>query len=580
MGLVWRETQWGTFMLGALTLTNACFPIAVGYAGKRIVDAVVSHDRNATLWFTGAELALVAGMTLAQRGLGLVRTLLGARLGVRINVEILEKAQTLSLAQYEDPAVYDQLSRARREASSRPLSVITGLFTLLQNVLLLVGTLGLLIHLSFVSVLALVLAALPATASELRFGAAAFRMRNFRAPETRRLGYIEFLLGNEGNAKEMMTLGLGPMFLGRYKNLAEQIATEDAALSKKRARSGYLLSLLALFAFYGFYATIAVQAAAGLITLGNLTLYVLMFRQGQNAFQSLLSGVSGMFEDNLYMSNLFAFLDLKPVMTTTQRATVTDTLESLPGIAFENVGFKYPGKDTWALRGISLHVKPGERIALVGENGSGKTTFIKLLTRLYEPTEGTIRLDGKLLQDYDLAALRNRLGVIFQDFVRYQVSLGENVGLGDVAHLTDTERVHSALKRGGADDFANALPEGLETPLGRWFATKGTELSGGQWQRVALSRAFMRSDADILVLDEPTSALDAESEEAIFQRFQELSVGKTTFLISHRFPTVRTANRIIVLRQGEVAEEGSHEALIARNGRYSELFALQAKGYL
>jgi ATP-binding cassette, subfamily B, bacterial len=566
----------------------------------------VERDRASTLGLTAIELLLVVIMTLSQRGLGLTRTLLGASLGMRINVMILEKAQTLSLAQYEDPGVYDQLARARREASSRPLSAVTGLFTLLQNILLLLGTLGFLLQLSAVSVLALILAALPATYAELRFSTAAFRMRNFRSPEARRLNYIEFLLGNEGNAKEMMTFGLGPNFLNRYKTLAGQITDEDAALSKKRSALGYLLSLLALMAFYGFYGTIAARAALGLITIGNLTLYVLMFRQGQNAFQSLLSGLSGMFEDNLYMSNLFAFLDLKGINQALDRAepvavaveveaelrkdaekleltAAGDTgghNEGTAHIEFENVGFKYPGKETWALRGINLRIHPGERIALVGENGSGKTTFIKLLTRLYEPTEGLIRLNGKLLSTYDADDLRRRIGVIFQDFVRYQLSLQENVGVGDIDHAEEAERVQHALKQGGGDDISAGLPEGLGTPLGRWFNVKGAELSGGQWQRIALSRAFMRKDASILVLDEPTSALDAESEEAIFRRFQTVSAGKTTFLISHRFPTVRTADRIVVLRQGLIVEEGSHAELLAQKGRYSELFALQAKGYL
>jgi ATP-binding cassette, subfamily B, bacterial len=576
--LVWQENAFVIVAIAVLTLASAILPLAIAYAGKRIVDVVIEHDSAMALRYTAIELVLVALSTLAVRASGLARTLIGARLGARINVMILEKAQSLSLGQFEDPGVYDQLSRARREASSRPLSVITSAFGLMQNLLLLFATMGLLLRLSALSVLALVLAALPATFAELRFSTAAFRLRNFRVPETRRLNYIEFLLGNEGNAKEMMTFGLGPTFLSRYRDLAQSITKEDAQLAKKRAIYGYLLSLLALFAFYGFYGTVAVRTALGLLTVGNLTLYVMMFRQGQSAFQALLFGLSSIFEDNLYMSNLFSFLDLKTVATT--ESTSQDEHVGEIGIVFDNVGFRYPGKEDWALRNISVHVKPGERIALVGENGSGKTTFIKLLTRLYEPTEGSIRLDGKPLSAYPVADLRAQVGVIFQDFVRYQLSLKENVGVGDIARIAETERVEHALERGGAEDLPKTLPEGLETALGRWFNVKGAELSGGQWQRIALSRAFMRTDAKILVLDEPTSALDAESEEAIFQRFQALSEGKTTFLISHRFPTVRTANRILVLRQGAIVEEGSHSELLSKGGRYSELFALQAKGYL
>jgi ATP-binding cassette, subfamily B, bacterial len=587
--LVWAASRRGTLALVALVLLGTAFPLAVAYVGKAIVDAILLGASEQALRLVVLEAALMVGSSLTARGTALARQIVGARLGVDINVKILEKAQQLSLPHFEDPEVYDKLSKARREASSRPLSVVMGFLSLVQNALSLVGYLGLLVHVSGVAVVGLVLAAVPATLAEVRFSSANFRLRSFRAPETRRLAYYEFLLGNEGNAKEIMTFGLGPLFLSRYKELAETIYQEDKNLLVRRSIWGYVLSLLAVIAFYLFYAHVTLQTASKLLTLGSLTLYVVAFRQGQAAFQGILATLSGMFEDNLYMSNLFSFLvlDVRPSNKVTP-AEATAKAEDPLGIVFENVGFRYqpasasePSSDErWALRNISLHIAPGERLALVGENGSGKTTFIKLLTRLYEPTEGRILLDGRALSLWDEDSLRKRLGVIFQDFAKYHLSLAENVGLGSVEHLTDVDRIRRAIELGGASALASELPKGETTTLGRWFSREGTELSGGQWQKVALARAFMREGADILILDEPTSALDAQAEEAVFRKFQELSTGKTTILISHRFPTVRTADRIVVLAKGAIVEQGSHEELLAAKGRYQELFDLQAKGYM
>jgi ATP-binding cassette, subfamily B, bacterial len=587
--LAFRFAPRGILILGALTISGAFVPMAMAYAGKRIVDAIVASNRPHVLRWVIVELCAAALLALVQRLQALVRASVGARLGVDINVLILEKAQHLDLPHFEDPEFYDRLSRARREASSRPLSVVTGLFALVQHTLTLLGFGAILLQVNLWAVLGLVLAAIPATYAELRFSAAAFRMRNFRAPDTRRLSYLEFLLGNEGNAKEMMVFGLGPTFLERYRVLADKMYVEDRVLARKRSLWGYLLSLLAVILFYVFYGSVAAGAAAATLTLGNLTLYVASFRQGQQAFQSLLATMGGMFEDNLYMSNLFAYLaiETKPVAQPQRHAPSAEQqrsrLETLPTeyeLEFRDVGFRYPGKEPWALRHLNLRVRAGEHVALVGDNGSGKTTLIKLLTRLYEPTEGTILLCGIDTRTLELPVLRERIGVIFQDYVRYHLSLAENVGVGSIEEIANPELLERALQSGGAKEIANTLPAGNETHLGRWFSREGTELSGGQWQRVALSRAFMRENADILILDEPTSALDAEAEQATFERFQKLSSNKTTFLISHRFSTVRTADRIIVLRNGTVMEEGSHAELMEKSGRYSELFKLQAKGYL
>jgi ATP-binding cassette subfamily B protein len=374
--------------------------------------------------------------------------------------------------------------------------------------------------------------------------------------------------------------GLGPMLLDRYRSLGETFYREDRDLAMKRARAAYLLSLIGTAAFYGCYAVMAVAAAAGTLTLGKLTLYVVAFRQGQQAFQAILTAIGGMYEDNLYMSNLFAYLAI-PVGTGPARgpAVSPSAPEGEQGLRFEGVGFRYPGREDWALRGIDLVIPRGQVIALVGHNGAGKTTFVKLMTRLYEPTEGRILLDGRDLADWDPEALRARIGVVFQDFNQYQLKLRENVGVGSVEHMQDEARVERAVEHGGARELVLSMAEGLETPLGRWFKD-GVELSGGQWQKIALARAFMREEADILVLDEPTASLDAEAEHAVFERFRTLTKGRTTILISHRFPTVRMADRILVVEGGRIVEEGTHAELVAKGARYARLFELQARGYL
>jgi ATP-binding cassette, subfamily B, bacterial len=577
--LVWRSSPRATFGLAALTLGAAGIPLAIAWVGKAIMDAVVAADGAATLRWVMIELGLVAGQALVQRGLGLLRQLIGARLGIDINVQILEKAQTLDLRHFEDPEFYDQLTRARREASTRPLSVVNESFQLIQNLLTLAGYIVLLVSFSGWAVVGLVLAAVPATLVEMRFSTAAFRLRNWRSPETRRLNYLEYVLANDNHAKEVKLFGLGPMLLGRYRELAETFFREDRALATRRAFWAYVLSLLATATFYGCYAVMAVQTARGKLTLGEMTLYIIAFRQGQQAFQSILTALGSMYEDNLYMSNLFKYLAIPTATSAAPALPPPAALAEEQGIRFEGVGFRYPGRDEWALRGLDLFIPRGQSLALVGHNGAGKTTFIKLLTRLYEPTEGRILLDGRDLRGWDVDELRARIGVIFQDFNEYQLAVRENVGVGSVGHLEDELRLRRAVESGGATEVVGALKQGLDTPLGRWFH-QGVELSGGQWQKIALARAFMREEADILVLDEPTAALDAEAEHAVFERFRRLARDRTTILISHRFPTVRMADRILVIEGGRVVEEGTHDELVAAGARYAQLFALQARGYL
>ena len=582
---MWRSSRTGTLALLALTLVSALFPLAIAYVGKAIVDAVVARSADRALRLVLLELGLVAGQTAITRALGLVRGLLGARLSIDINVAILDKALTLPLAGFEDAELYDKLTRARREASSRPLSVVTETFQLVQNTITLVGYAYLLYRWSGLALVALVAAAIPATVVEMKFSAAAFRIRNWRSPETRRMSYLEYVLANDDHAKEVKAFGLGPVLLDRYRALGEAFYAEDRKLAVRRAAWAFALSLLATGAFYGAYVAMALAAARGALSLGDMVLYVAAFRQGQQAFQAILTAVGGMYEDNLYMSNLFAYLSFE--VTPPQAApalgaeaeAAREPRSAEAGIRFEGVGFRYPGQEKWALSKIDLFVPAGESLALVGHNGAGKTTFIKLLTRLYEPTEGRILLDGRDLRDWEAEALRRRVGVVFQDFNQYQLKLRDNVGLGSVDHREDEDRIKRAAARGGADEIIEGVPGGLDAQLGRWFK-EGVELSGGQWQKIALSRAFMREEADILVLDEPTAALDAEAEHAVFERFRALSEGRTSILISHRFPTVRMADRIVVIEGGRLLEQGTHEELCALGGRYAELFTLQAKGYL
>ena len=586
--LVWDSSPSLLVYLSGLSVAGAILPLWIAYAGKRIIDAVVQHSRPLTLHWVGLELLFVALSAATQRGQGLVRSLLGARLGTDVNVQILDRALRLDLSFFEDAEFYDKLTRARREASSRPVALLSESFALVQNVVTLLGYAVMLSHFSAWIVLGLLLATLPATLSEMRYSKIAFRIRNWRSPESRKLLYLEYVLANDEHVKEVKLFGIGPHLLERYRTLAESFFVEDKKLAIRRAVLTHAFSLIGTFAFYATYGVMAVAAALSRITLGNLTLYVVSLRQGQQAFQSVLSGIGNLYEHNLYMSNLFSYIELAEASEQAQRerAERAQRAEPRPGVAagsetgirFEDVGFHYPGKDSWALRHIDLAIAPGDSIALVGENGAGKTTFVKLLAGLYEPSEGRIVLDGRELSTWDPQQLRQRFGVLFQDFNKYQLKLRENIGFGSVAHLSDVLRIERAAERGGASELLKTLPGGLDAPLGHWFE-KGSELSGGQWQKVALARAFMREEADILVLDEPTAALDAESEHAVFERFRELAKGRTTIVISHRFPTVRMAKNIIVLEQGQIVEHGSHELLLERDGKYARMFQLQAQGY-
>ncbi len=528
-----------------------------------------------SLFYVGLEAIAVILLAGSQRGIIICQSLLRALMGQRVNVLILEKALTLDLRQFEDSEFYDKLTNARREASVRPLSLVSRTFGLVQNALSLITYGILLVHFSVWAVVVLILAAMPVFIAETKFAGEGFRLFSWRAPETRQQNYLENLLAREDFVTEVKLYQLGEMLLERYRNLFEQLYGEDRDLTLRRGLWGYLLSLVSTGAFYLAYAWIVLETVLGKISLGDMTMYLTVFRQGQSTFSNALTSIGGMYEDNLYLSNLYDFLE-EEVPKSWGKATIG--LNSQDGIRFENVSFTYPGNSKPALRNISLHLKPREKLAIVGENGSGKTTLIKLLTRLYTPDSGRIFLDGLDLQEWDVDVLRRRIGVIFQNFVRYQFTVGENIGVGDVEHLENKTQWQTAAQKGMAQSFIDQLPQNFQTQLGRWFKG-GQELSGGQWQKIALSRAFMRSQADILVLDEPTSAIDAQAEFEIFNHFRAITQNQMVLLISHRFSTVRMADKILVIENGEVIEQGTHEDLLKLGGRYAKLFLLQAAGY-
>lgn len=581
LGLVWTTSRVLTIAIATFTLVSGLLPAVIAYVGKLIVDSVVISassgllsDRNLALSYVGLEAIALIILAASQKGSTVSQSLLRVLLGQRVNVLILEKSLTLDLAHFEDSEFYDKLTQARSQASSRPLSLISRIFGLVQSALTLITFSGLLLHFSVWAVVVLVLAAIPSFIAETRFSEHAFRLFRWRSPETRQQHYLETLLTREDYAKEVQLYQLGEMLLQRYRDVFDRLYVEDRNLTIQKGFWGYVWGLLSTVTFYGAYAWIVMEAIAGKITLGEMTMYLVVFRQGQSTVTAALTSIGGMYEDNLYLANLYEFLE-QPIPKSDGKITKGIMPE---GIRFENVSFCYPESQQPVLQDISLHLHHGEKLAIVGENGSGKTTLIKLLTRLYIPTSGKIFLDGVDLNDWDINILRKRIGVIFQNFVQYQFTVGENVGVGDINHINDNQEWEVASEKGTAKPFIDNMPKRFDTQLGKWFKG-GQELSGGQWQKIALSRAFMRSQADILVLDEPTSAMDAEAEMNIFNHFRALTKEQMVVLISHRFSTVRMADKIIVMADGKIVEQGSHEHLLEANGRYAHLFSLQAAGY-
>jgi ATP-binding cassette subfamily B protein len=583
--IVWSTSAKLTIAMALTTLFAGVLPAAIASVGGLFVDVVsnafqddgsnTAQLRSEALYYVFLEAGLVVLMTGAQRINTVCQSILRVLLGNKINVMILEKALTLELAHFENAEYYDKLVRARREASSRPLSLVIKTFDLFRDIIALI-TIGIwLFQFSPYAVLLLAVAGVPAFIAEAKFSGEAFRIHRRRSAERRMQIYLEMVLTREDGVKEVKLLQLGKMFLQRYVDIFLNIYKEDRSLVLRRSIWGYILGLIASAAFYFAYGWVGFAAIAGAITIGQMTMYIAQFRLGQNSVTNSLTSINGMYEDNLYLSNLTEFLSHKVPEQTGEGIAGPNPDD---GIRFENVSFSYPGSQTPALKNINLHITPGESLAIVGENGSGKTTLIKLLTRLYAPTEGRILVDGLDLQEWDTNAIREKIGVIFQDFARYQLIVGENIGIGDVDNIDDGNQIEEAARKGMADEFVRDLPLDYQTQLGTWFKD-GKELSGGQWQKIALSRAFMRSKADILILDEPTAAIDARAEAEIFEHFNDLTDNRISIIISHRFSTVRRADHIIVLEKAEVLEQGSHQQLLEMDGQYATLFNLQAKGY-
>ncbi len=584
LALVWQADAAGSLVLAVLTVVQAALPASMAWVGKLIIDAAVNSAHlpadqvRAKVWtWVSVELGLATLSLVVTRVAAFNREVLRVALGNLINEQILAKSLTLELRHFEDSATYDLMQNARREASSRPLSLAMDAVGVVRSTLTLGSFAALLWAVSWWSVLVLVVAAVPAFLAETRLSTDAFRLYSWRAPEGRKLNYLEWILTRDSHVKEVKLFGLGPLILGRYRELFAKFLGEDRRLARRRLLFGTLLGLLSLAAFYVCYLAVAARAADALITVGDLTLYVAVFHQGQGALESVLGSVAGMYEDALYLSNLTFFLEL-PTVAEAPRSLPAATLPRGPHrLELDHVTFRYPGRQEDALHDVSLTLEPGEKLALVGENGAGKSTLIKLLLRLYEPTSGTIRYGGVDLRDLDATDLRSRVGAVFQDFVRYQFTASENIGLGLPARLDDRVAIEAAADAGGARPVIDGLPQKFDTMLGGWFE-KGHELSGGQWQKLAISRAFMR-EGEVLVLDEPTASIDAEAEVAMFERFRELARDRSALIISHRFSTVRMADRIAVLQGGRVTELGSHDELLALGGRYAKLFTLQAQGY-
>ncbi len=577
-----RETNLRlALVLVTLTIAAGALPAVTAWIGALIVDAVIyasttgSGDAAPVFRLVVLEGLVIAALALVSRGLWFTNSLLRAQLGHRVNVMILEKALTLELSQFEDSEFNDRLIRARRDASMRPLSLVMRTFGLAQNIISLVSFGILLAGYSPWAVALLLVAGLPGFIAETKFSADAYRLYHWRSTEQRRQDYLESVMGRDDHAKEVKLFKLGPRLLARYNSTFRLLYSEDRRLAFRRESWGFALGQLATISLYAAYIWVALSSVRGEISVGQMTMYLLLFRQGQVAVTAALSSVGGLYEDSLYVSMLYEYLDA-PVHL--RNGSAKQGPNPTDGIRFEQVSFRYPGASEDVLQELNLHVEPGSCLALVGSNGSGKTTIIKLLTGLYQPTAGRVLIDGLDLREWDQTKLRERVGVIFQDFNRYQLQVGENIGAGDEQHFNDSGRWREAASKGGAEAFIDQLPKGFDTQLGKWFAD-GHELSGGQWQKVALSRAFMRTHADILVLDEPTAAMDAQAEAEVFEHFNQLAKSRITILISHRFSTVRMANQIAVIDAGRLVELGGHAELMNLDGRYARLFRLQARGY-
>ena len=583
--LVYQTHRGYTVAILALRAVRSFVPLSVLWVGKLIIDGVIAAVRTQAAgaavdwWHLGGLVGLELGFAVVGEALArlssLLESLLGDLFGNRISVRLMQHAATLDLAQFEDAEVYDHLERARRQTVGR-----IGLFTLLlataQSLVTLITLASVLLLQQPWLLLLLAVAVVPSFLGEAHYASLGYSLLFHWTPERRLLDYLRYMGASDESAKEVKLFGLSDFLVDRYARLSDEFYAENKWLAVRRNVVSTALVTVGTLGYYAAYAVIIYFTVLGRYTIGALTFLAGSFRQSRDLIQGVLLSLSQIYEQSLYLADLFTFFDVQPRVTSKPGARAVPK-PIREGFAFENVGFRYPGSDRWAVRHLTFRIRPEERVALVGENGAGKTTLVKLLARLYDPDEGRILLDGVDLREHDLESLRRNIGVIFQDFVRYEFILKENIGVGQVEGLGDEARIREAARRSLADSVATRLEKGYDQVLGRRFEG-GVELSGGEWQKVALGRAYMR-EAQVLILDEPTAALDARAEYEVFLRFAELTKGKMAVLISHWFSTVRMADRIIVLRGGELVDQGTHEELLARGGLYAELFSLQAAGY-
>jgi len=579
--MVWATSPGLSVSTLTLRCVSALFPLATLWVSKLIIDLVVRAIRHqpvapSAIWkLLILELFLAIGADTLGRLVSLVDSLLGDRFTNHVSIRLMEHANSLDLISFEDPVFYDKMERARRQTTAR-LGMLAGLAGMLQQLLTLLSLLSAVIFFSPWLLLLLVAATIPVFFGETHFAMLNYSMLFRYTPERRELDYLRYLGASSQSAKEMKIFGLGEYLAERSRRLFERFYAENKRLAVHRAWHGTLLNLVPTGAYYTAYAFIIVRALAGALTIGDLTLMVGAFSKARSIMESLVSGLVGVSEQALFIKDLFDFFQTNPLIASKPDALLAPRPIRI-GFEFENVSFAYPESDHNVLSGLSFRFFPGEKIALVGENGAGKTTLVKLLARLYDPTGGRILLDGVDLRDYQVDDLRHEIGVIFQDYMRYDMLAEENIGFGRIDALQNTERVAASAEKSLAAGFLAKLPNSYRQMLGRRF-DGGVDLSTGQWQKIALARAYMR-DAQILILDEPTASLDARAEFEVYQRFVDLTAGKMAVLISHRFSTVRMADRILVLENGRIVEQGSHYHLVELGGKYAELFELQAAGY-
>ncbi|MBC8021883.1 MAG: ABC transporter ATP-binding protein [Burkholderiales bacterium] len=581
MRLVWETSPTLTVAQALLRLVRALLPVVMLYIGKLIIDEVVALSQRPAGSLDGittlilVEFALAIVSDILARIVGLIDTLLAERVGTETSLRLMKHAATLDLEDFEDSELQDSLERARRQASGR-MTLMGQVFNQVQDVVTIASfAAGLVIYAPWL-ILLLAVALIPAFLGEAHFNAQSYWLNYHRAPERRELDYVRQTAASVESAKEVKIFGLNKFLLERYRELAMKFFEANKRIAVRRAGWGGLLSTIGTVAYYIAYAYIVWRTVRGEFSIGDLTFLAGSFRRLHQMMEGLLAGFTQVAGQALYLDDIFSFFEIQPeIVSPPNAAPVPKPI--VQGFVFEDVGFRYPGAERWAVRNLSFTLEAGEVLALVGENGAGKTTLVKLLSRLYDPDEGRILLDGHDLREYDLFDLRSNIGVIFQDFVRFHLTAADNIAVGRIEARGDRARIEEAAERSLADEVIAKLPAGYEQVIGKRFRT-GIDLSGGEWQKIAIARAYMR-DAQVLILDEPTAALDARAEYEVFQRFKELSHGKTAVLISHRFSSVRMADRIVVLADGRVEDIGTHEELLARGGRYKELFELQAAGY-